>query len=159
MPGLLKLLAVAAPAVAMSEMLMVENVDCPEALPTEACFMESGPAWSYDGVDLPLDVTVDYVRELLQKAIKVEHGTIPLYLTNLYSLNNQSSFAATTIKSVVMEEMLHMVQAANTLNAIGSCTRTPQSICSLALSCTSLIAALCFCVYSHHRWSPFYRPA
>ena len=61
-----------------------------------------------------------YVQELLQEAIKVEHGTIPLYLTNLYSINNQSSFAAMAMKSVVMEEMLHMVHAANVLNAIGA---------------------------------------
>jgi hypothetical protein len=62
---------------------------------------------------------VGYVQDLLQEAIKVEHGTIPLYLTTLYSIVNQSSFEAVSIKGVVMEEMLHMVQAANVLNAIG----------------------------------------
>ena len=36
-----------------------------------------------------------------------------------YSIIDQSSFAATTMRSVVMEEMLHMVNAANVLNAIG----------------------------------------
>lgn len=49
----------------------------------------------------------------------MEHSTIPLYLTTLYSIINQSSFEAETLRSVVMEEMLHMVQAANVLNAIG----------------------------------------
>ena len=59
------------------------------------------------------------MRTLVQEAIKVEFSTIPLYLTTLYSIVNQSSFEAMTVKSVVMEEMLHMVNAANVLNAIG----------------------------------------
>jgi hypothetical protein len=52
-------------------------------------------------------------------AIEVEHSTIPLYLTTQYSLVNQSSYHAMTLRSVVVEEMLHMVNAANVLNAIG----------------------------------------
>jgi hypothetical protein len=56
---------------------------------------------------------------MLQEALKVEHSTIPLYLTTLYSIVNQTSFEAATVKSVVMEEMLHMVNTANVLNAIG----------------------------------------
>ena len=72
------------------------------------------------GVALPrLGETVAYVQSLLQTAIEVEHSTIPLYLTTAYSIVNQSSFEATTMLGVVMEEMLHMVNAANVLNAIG----------------------------------------
>ena len=108
--------------VAKSEMLVVDETPCPTELPAKACLMSSGGAADrhhYNGVALPRDITVGYVQDLLQEAIKVEHGTIPLYLTTLYSINNQSSFEATTLKSVVMEEMLHMVQAANVLNAVG----------------------------------------
>lgn len=56
----------------------------------------------------------------LQAAIELEHSTIPLYLTALYSIQPNSNQAATEILfSVVREEMLHMVIAANVLNAIG----------------------------------------
>ena len=48
----------------------------------------------------------------------VEHSTIPLSLTSMYSIHNVSSLPATTIRSVVIEEMLHMATAANVLNAV-----------------------------------------
>ncbi len=56
----------------------------------------------------------------LQAAIELEHATIPTYLTALYSIKlgcNQEAYDI--IRSVVKEEMLHMVIAANVLNAIG----------------------------------------
>jgi rubrerythrin len=57
---------------------------------------------------------------LLQQAIEVEHSTIPPYLCALYSIKDGSNReAAQIIKSVVLEEMLHMVLAANVLNALG----------------------------------------
>ncbi|GAB1539866.1 hypothetical protein NUACC21_25340 [Scytonema sp. NUACC21] len=56
----------------------------------------------------------------LQAAIELEHSTIPLYLTALYSIQpNSNQAAAEILFSVVREEMLHMVIAANVLNAIG----------------------------------------
>ncbi len=110
---------VAAAAAVVGEMLPVSDTQCPAGLAPQACFATNGVTLSYEGVALDPNITVAYAQELLQEAIKVEHGTIPLYLTNLYSINDQSSFAAQTIRSVVMEEMLHMVQAANVLNAIG----------------------------------------
>jgi hypothetical protein len=111
--------AVAVSPVVVGEMLPVSDTQCPPGLAPQACFATNGVTLSYEGVALDPNITVAYVQNLLQEAIKVEHGTIPLYLTNLYSVNDQSSFAAQTIRSVVMEEMLHMVQAANVLNAIG----------------------------------------
>jgi len=75
---------------------------------------------------LPFNVTLKYAQDLLQEAIMVEHSTIPLYLTALYSIpksdvhsKNGSTYAAETIHSVVVEEMLHMTIAANVLNAVG----------------------------------------
>jgi hypothetical protein len=60
------------------------------------------------------------VRAALQSAIELEHATIPLYLYALYSLDEQKNGEICAIlKSVVVEEMLHMTLAANTLNAIG----------------------------------------
>ena len=60
------------------------------------------------------------VRDALQLAIELEHSTIPLYLYALYSLDGErNAHAVEIVKSVVVEEMLHMVLAANVLNAIG----------------------------------------
>lgn len=73
-----------------------------------------------DSVDpLPFNQTLNYSRSLLQQAIMVEHSTVPIYLTSLYSIGNTSSYAAKIIRSVVVEEMLHMTTSSNVLNAIG----------------------------------------
>ncbi len=59
------------------------------------------------------------LRSHLQTAIELEHSTIPAYLCALYTLDAQCNpFAYQVIQGVVMEEMLHMLQAANLLNAI-----------------------------------------
>lgn len=64
--------------------------------------------------------TIDDLRCHLQVAIELEHATIPPYLCALYSIPDGSNVTASgLIRSVVMEEMLHMVLAANLLNAVG----------------------------------------
>jgi hypothetical protein len=63
------------------------------------------------------NITLPFLRQLLQQAIEVEHSTIPLYLTALYSIVDSGSFAAQAVRGVVIEEMLHMTAAANVLNA------------------------------------------
>jgi rubrerythrin len=61
----------------------------------------------------------DEVRQALQFAIKLEHATIPPYLTALYSLQDGKNTAiASIISNIVFEEMQHMAIAANILNAI-----------------------------------------
>ncbi len=68
----------------------------------------------------PLVRNIDDLRRILQEAIELEHFTIPPYLCALYSIQaGTNDQAAKIIHSVVMEEMLHMVMAANILNAIG----------------------------------------
>ena len=70
--------------------------------------------------DVAAIADLDQLRAALQTAIELEHSTIPPYLCALYSLRGASNVeAAELIESVVMEEMLHMVLAANVLNAIG----------------------------------------
>lgn len=55
----------------------------------------------------------------LQKAIELEHSTIPPYLTALFSLKPGSNDEiARLIHSIVVEEMLHMTIASNILIAI-----------------------------------------
>ncbi len=63
---------------------------------------------------------VDAVHAALQRAIELEHATIPVYLYAYFSLDAEKNADAQRIlKSVVVEEMLHMVLAANVLNALG----------------------------------------
>lgn len=57
---------------------------------------------------------------LVQRAIELEHSTIPPYLTAMFSLKPGTSQAQRQIiHSIVIEEMLHMTIAANILNALG----------------------------------------
>lgn len=58
--------------------------------------------------------------EFLQKAIELEHSTIPPYLTAMYSLMPESNLEIKEILySIAREEMLHFTIACNILNAIG----------------------------------------
>lgn len=56
----------------------------------------------------------------LQTAIELEHSTIPPYLAAYFTINQDTnSFSWNVIRSVFMEEMLHMTLACNILNAVG----------------------------------------
>ncbi len=56
----------------------------------------------------------------LQDALRLEHATIPLYLYALYSLDRaKNPDIVTIIRSVVIEEMLHMTLVCNIINALG----------------------------------------
>jgi hypothetical protein len=60
------------------------------------------------------------LHEHLQAAVELELLVIPPYLCALYSLHpGTNEEAALIIRSVVVEEMLHMILAANVLNAVG----------------------------------------
>jgi hypothetical protein len=60
------------------------------------------------------------LRAHLQIALELELSTLPPYLTAQASIIDGTNIeAAGLIRSVMMEEMLHMILAANVLNAIG----------------------------------------
>lgn len=64
--------------------------------------------------------SVDDLHYYLKQALKVEHATIPPYITALYSIKPGSNIeAAHIIRSVAVEEMLHLTLVANVLNAVG----------------------------------------
>ncbi|MET0285863.1 MAG: ferritin-like protein [Polyangiales bacterium] len=64
--------------------------------------------------------TLDALREHLQWALELEHCTMPPYLCALYSLlPGRNTEAAQVIRSVLLEEMLHLGLVANLLNALG----------------------------------------
>ena len=63
---------------------------------------------------------VTELKRDLQTAIEVEHSTIPLYLYAMYSIKpGTNTKAYNLIKTIVIEEMVHITLAANILNAIG----------------------------------------
>ena len=66
---------------------------------------------------------IEDLRRHLQWAIEVEHSTIPPYEYAMWSVVDPESAAATSIKYVAREEMLHAALAANLLTAIGGSPR------------------------------------
>ena len=67
-----------------------------------------------------LPKTLDELRMYLQGALEIEHLTIPPYLTAMYTIRaGTNRDAYYTIRSIVLEEMLHMTLVANLLNAVG----------------------------------------
>lgn len=64
-----------------------------------------------------------WIKQALQTAIEIECSTLPLYFSALFTLKVQNYSAYNQIRSVAMEEMVHMAIAANLLAAIGG---TPQ---------------------------------
>jgi hypothetical protein len=68
---------------------------------------------------MPLD-TLEHIQDALQRAIELEHATLPPYLTALYSLVPGKNLEISDIlNGIVIQEMQHMALAANILNAIG----------------------------------------
>jgi hypothetical protein len=64
--------------------------------------------------------TIEELHEYLYVALQLEHATLPVYLTALYSINFGTNPDATQILRVVaVEEMLHLTIAANIMNAVG----------------------------------------
>jgi hypothetical protein len=66
---------------------------------------------------------LDWIKQQLQLAIELECSTLPIYLSAMFSLQVQSNTAYNAIRSVVMEEMVHMAIACNILAAIGGVPR------------------------------------
>lgn len=65
-------------------------------------------------------VTVEDAWAELETAIGVEFGTLPPYLYAMFSIPpGENVAAANLIKSVLMQEMIHMCLACNILNALG----------------------------------------
>lgn len=76
--------------------------------------------WEYPYEELSLKPSKKQLLKFLQAALKLEITTVPLYLTGMYSIKpgtNKEAFL--TMRSVVLEEMLHMTLVANLINALG----------------------------------------
>lgn len=63
---------------------------------------------------------ISSLQQHLQWAIELEHATLTPYMCALYSIKEgHNPEAAEILRSIFMEEMLHMTLTANVLNAIG----------------------------------------
>ncbi len=64
--------------------------------------------------------SIESLRQHLQIAMEIELSTLPPYMCALYSIPDGCNVeVAGLIRSVLMEEMLHLTLAANLLNAVG----------------------------------------
>lgn len=64
--------------------------------------------------------TLEDVHQYLYQAMRLEHATIPVYLTALYSIHPGTNIdAVQIIRVAAVEEMLHLTLAANLMNAVG----------------------------------------
>ena len=69
---------------------------------------------------LRLIKTIDDLHYYLIQGMKIEHATLPPYLTTLYSIKPGTNLEAfQIIRAVAVEEMLHLTLAANVFNAVG----------------------------------------
>lgn len=76
----------------------------------------------------PLETPHDLHRAL-RHAIELELATIPPYLTAYFSIKPGANVAAAAIiRSVVIEEMLHLSLACNLLNAVGGRPHLPEAV-------------------------------
>ena len=71
--------------------------------------------------------TIKDLQKDLQTALDLELSTIPPYLSALYSIKEGTNREAVEIiRSVVVEEMLHMIMVSNLLNAVGGQPKVGQ---------------------------------
>ena len=64
--------------------------------------------------------SVEHLRSDLQTALELEHATIPTYLTALASIKYSYNLEIQRVmKTIIIQEMMHMALVANILNAIG----------------------------------------
>lgn len=62
---------------------------------------------------------LSWLRESLQAALELEFSTLPIYLSGMWSIKDQTGEVYNLIDSVVREEMLHLGFVCNMLTAIG----------------------------------------
>jgi hypothetical protein len=98
-------------------------VDDPNYMPVTRDLSRAKRTMIRRWLDAPLYMHLGSVEDLtaaLQQAIELEHATIPPYLCALYSLKSGANAEiGQLIRSVVIEEMLHLALVANILISIG----------------------------------------
>ena len=78
------------------------------------------PLWRFNLKHEKDKCSHEKLKHQLQLAVELEFATLPVYLTSLYSIaDGCNKEVYKLIRSIIMEEMLHLTQAANILIAIG----------------------------------------
>jgi Ferritin-like len=103
--------------------VFVAPVTDPNYMPVTRDLSEAKRTMIRKWLDNPIYMNLDSAEDLmqaLQLAIELEHATIPPYLCALYSIKPGTNVEiAGLIRSIVVEEMLHMALVANIFVAIG----------------------------------------
>ena len=72
------------------------------------------------GLETSNIISMETLRYLLQIAIQLEHATIPPYLSGYLSIKpGQNGEVRDLLHGIIIQEMFHMAQASNLLNAFG----------------------------------------
>lgn len=72
------------------------------------------------GYNASIVISMETLRYLLQIAIQLEHATIPVYLNGYLSIKpGQNGEIKDLLHGIFIQEMFHMAQASNLLNALG----------------------------------------
>lgn len=65
-------------------------------------------------------ITIDTLKRLLQTALQLEHATIPPYLSGYLSIKHgQNQEVKNILRDVLLDEMYHLAQVSNLINAVG----------------------------------------
>ncbi|XP_013410453.1 uncharacterized protein LOC106173762 [Lingula anatina] len=99
-------------------------IDDPHHMPTTRDLSKRKRKMLLDWLENPIlgqpAPSIENLRTLLQQAMELELSTIPPYLTALMSIKEGFNVEiGRRIKSVVVQEMLHMALVGNLLNAVG----------------------------------------
>jgi hypothetical protein len=73
---------------------------------------------------------LEWLKESLQAAVKLEFATLPPYLAAYWSVRDEVSPVALSLREIFREEMLHMGLACNMLTALGGAPqlKTPDAV-------------------------------
>jgi hypothetical protein len=80
---------------------------------------------------------LDWLKASLQAALELELSTLPPYLCGLWSITDKTHPVRKLIRTIVLEEMLHMGLACNMLTAIGGTPEIVDGFRSIRLSRSS----------------------
>jgi hypothetical protein len=109
--------------IGMMRMVFGLPVEDPNYMPVTRDLSQGKRAMIRRWLERPLHMQIDSVEDLyiaLQQAIELEHATIPPYLCALYSIKpGRNAEIASLLRSIVVEEMLHMALICNLFVSIG----------------------------------------
>jgi hypothetical protein len=122
---------------------------------------DSSPGLNFRSLALSPIESVEALRNRLQLALQLELARIPLYLTALYAMYDKTTEAYQTLRSVVIEKMLHIDYIAKIMVALGGTPRLtgaamPEYPCDLPAG--GLIRKIELASPSHKKFAHLFMP-